>query len=173
MPGMRPNILTRCRTWCPSKASTRRSRDIQQGKFNKSKNATNDSRHAPDQDKDEQHVRSRLDQRPSETDPVKRWAHAHPQGGRSRRAAQGTLPQRDSTQGRGYSRRQWLARRRGTPRADGLARTSQSLSSQSWFSEGVSGTQIHRSRWSGVFVDESAESIASMELVGRVRTDET
>jgi hypothetical protein len=36
----------------------------------------------------------------------------------------------------------------------------------------VSGTQIHRSCCSGVFVDQSAEPVASVELVWWVRTDE-
>jgi hypothetical protein len=37
---------------------------------------------------------------------------------------------------------------------------------------GLSGTQIRPSCCSGVFVDQSAESVASMELAWRVRTDE-
>src|SRR5262249_29391886 len=37
----------------------------------------------------------------------------------------------------------------------------------------LSGTQIHRSCCSGVFVDESAESVASLKLVWRIGTDET
>jgi len=36
----------------------------------------------------------------------------------------------------------------------------------------VSGAQIRRSCCSGVFVDQTAESIASVEPVWRVRTDE-
>ena len=35
----------------------------------------------------------------------------------------------------------------------------------------VSGTQIHRSCCAGVFVDQSAESVASVELAWRVRSD--
>jgi hypothetical protein len=38
--------------------------------------------------------------------------------------------------------------------------------------QGVSGTQIHPSCCSGVFVDQSAESVASVELVWRAWTDE-
>jgi hypothetical protein len=37
----------------------------------------------------------------------------------------------------------------------------------------LSGTQIHPSCCSCVFVDQSAESIASVELIWRVRADET
>jgi hypothetical protein len=37
----------------------------------------------------------------------------------------------------------------------------------------VSGTQIHPSCCSHVFVDQSAESFASVELVWWVRSDET
>jgi hypothetical protein len=36
----------------------------------------------------------------------------------------------------------------------------------------LSGTQIHPSCRAGVFVDQCAESVASVELVWRVRTDE-
>jgi hypothetical protein len=36
----------------------------------------------------------------------------------------------------------------------------------------LSGTQIHRSCCSGVFVDQSAESVASVELVWRAWADE-
>jgi hypothetical protein len=36
----------------------------------------------------------------------------------------------------------------------------------------LSGTQIHPSCCAGVFVDQSAESVASVEVVSRVRTDE-
>jgi hypothetical protein len=42
-----------------------------------------------------------------------------------------------------------------------------------WHLSGASGTQINPSCRSKVFVDESAESVASVNLVWRVRTDET
>src|SRR5437667_8944453 len=58
-----------------------------------------------------------------------------------------------------------------------IARTLLSASStaprtQNGHIRNVSGTQIHPSCCSGVFVDQSAESVASVELVWRVRTDE-
>jgi hypothetical protein len=37
--------------------------------------------------------------------------------------------------------------------------------------DGLSGTQIHPSCGSGVFVDQSAESVAAVELVRRTSTD--
>src|SRR2546430_2446256 len=40
------------------------------------------------------------------------------------------------------------------------------------FPRSVLGTQIHPSCCAGVFVDQSAESVASVELVWRARTDE-
>ena len=41
-----------------------------------------------------------------------------------------------------------------------------------WFAAGVSGTQINPSSFLGVFVDQSAESIAAVKLVWRVWADE-
>lgn len=51
-------------------------------------------------------------------------------------------------------------------------RLEEDLARESLFQFRLSGTQIHPSCCSGVFVDQSAESVASVELLWRAWTDE-